>query len=104
MYMALTEKDKALIQKMGVHVIEFKKIIYKLAPCINEMVEAGKRMMDLLSDLADEMRLCLDEIKDAFNLRTSTRYRFVKFFSKVGYDKRKLWVSTRRTWLARSNC
>lgn len=89
MYMALTEKDKALIQKMGVHVIEFKKIIYKLAPCINEMVEAGKRMMDLLSDLADEMRLCLDEIKDAFNLRTSTRYRFVKFFFKSGIRQKK---------------
>lgn len=104
MYIALTEKDKEIIQAMGVHVVEFKKIVYKLIPYVDEIAETGKRMMEMLSDLADEMRLYLDEIKDALNLKTSARYRIVKFYSKLGYDKRNMWVLTRRTWLARSDC
>lgn len=104
MYMALTEKDKEIIQEKGYQVIQFKRIVYKLVPYINEVIEMGKRMMELISDLGDQMRLTLEEIRDSLNLKTSTRYRIVKYFSKVGYDKRRLWVSTRRTWLARSNC
>lgn len=93
-----------IIQGMGYHVIQFKKIIYRLLPCINKMVEAGKRMVEVISDIADEIRFRLEEIKEACNIKTTTRYRIVKLFSKLGYDKRKMWVSTRRTWLARSNC
>ena len=58
MYMALTEKDKVNIQKNGFYVIEFKKIVYKLLPYINEFVEYGKRMMKTFSDLADEIKYC----------------------------------------------
>ena len=104
MYMALTEKDKVNIQKNGFYVIEFKKIVYKLLPYINEFVEYGKRMMKTFSDLADEMRTSIDEIKEGLKSNKSVGYMPVKFYSKVGYNKRNLFVSKKRKWLPRSNC
>ena len=104
MYLALTEKEAKVIRCMGMTVIQFKKIVYKFSTCISKMVDAFKKVIEIMSEVGNKIRIAFEEKRNAFNLRESKRYKIVKFFSKLGYDKRKMWVSTRRTWLARSDC
>lgn len=112
MYMALNEEQAQEIRKMGISVIEFKNCIRK---CISiftyrslKVLETARRAIEFLaerlSDFVDEVKLCIETIRDAYNYPVSRRYKFVKYLNKLGYDKRKMWVATRHTWLARSNC
>lgn len=119
MYMALTEKEAEYIRSLGMQVIQFKHCIHtgtniykyallKTIESFNDVIEAARKLwkdfLENFQNAIDDMKMVFDKIKDKYGYRTSRRYRLVKFFSKLGYDKRKLWVSTRRTWLARSNC
>lgn len=119
MYIALTEEEGKKIRSMGVSVIEYKRcirdgikishyIIVKaskaLADAANTFLKLWDNVAEKLCDAIDDVRIMIEEIRESLNYPTSLRYKIVKFISKVGYDKRKVWVATRRTWLARSCC
>lgn len=61
-------------------------------------------LSETLKELIDSVRFVIEDICDKHDYQTSRRYKFVKILDKHGYDKRKMWVATRHTWLARSDC
>lgn len=73
-----------------------------------KIVDIVKKSLDsvfqVINDFVDNIRFILEDISDKCGYPTTRRFRFVKNLSKLGYDKRKMWVATRHTWLARSNC
>lgn len=112
MYMAFTEEYGRQIRKTGFTVIEFKNCIRKGISLFNyqllKVAEVANKAMDFLSeklnDFIDSVRLVIEDIRDKYGYQTSCRYKLVKYLNKLGYDKYKMWVATRHTWLARSNC
>lgn len=110
--MALTEEQAQEIRKGGISVIQFKNVAkkvrhffrYTFPELIDMVVKAFKFAVQVITDVLDDMRLALETIRSAYDYPTSSRYKFVKRMEKLGYDKRKMWVATRYTWLARSNC
>lgn len=112
MYIALTEEYGVLIRKTGLSVIQFKYCMrkcmstftYLFEKDVKIFTEAIRRLAKSLSAFGDEVKLAFHESHDFYRALTTLKYRFVKFLSKLGYDKRKMWIATRHTWLARSNC
>lgn len=112
MYMTLTEEQAVQIRKRGLTVIEFKNCMrkginvgwYLLNKFVRVVCEAYKKIVDKISDLVDTVNFFIEDIKDLSGFPTARRYKVVKFLSKLGYDKRKMWRATRHTFLARSNC
>ena len=113
MYMAFTEEQAIQIRKKtGLSVVQFKYCIRNQIDIwwfkLKKIVDAVKKTLDsvfgVINDFVDNTRFILEDIRDKCEYPTTRRYRFVKNLSKLGYDKRNMWVLTRSTWLARSNC
>ena len=112
MNMELTEKQVQEIRKSGMSVIQFKNVArkihhffrYTLSKLVDMAVSVIKLAVQVITDVMDDIRLALETIRGAYGYPISHRYKFVKSMEKLGYDKRKMWVATRHTWLARSNC
>ena len=119
MYIAFTEEQGKKIRSIGISVIEYKRrirdgikmshyIIDKasktLCNAVNTFLKLWNDIIEKFFDAIDDARLIIEEIRKNINYPTSRRYKIVKFISKLGYDKRKVWVATRHTWLARSCC
>lgn len=118
-YIAFTEDQAKEIRSLGISVVEFKRCIrdgipvhrYVIDKNIEKIKEAAfaagqviRKSIELLNEVIDDVKLIFETVKEAYGYKTSRRYKFVKFVSKLGYDKRDIWVATRHTWLARSNC
>lgn len=112
MYMAFTEEQAMQIRKSGLSVVQFKYCIrnqidiwfYKLKKIVDAVEKTLDSAFGVINDFVDNIRFILEDISDKRKFPTTRRYRLVKNLSKLGYDKRNMWVLTRRTWLARSNC
>lgn len=119
MVYAFTEEQAKEIQKLGIKVVEYKRCIrdgipvqrYIIDKNIDKIKEAAyiagqaiKKFVELFNEALDDVKLIFETVKEAYGYKTSRRYKFVKFVSKFGYDKRDTWIATRHTWLARSNC
>ena len=112
MVMALTEEQAQEIRKSGMSVIQFKKVLrkschffrYTLPELIDMGVKAIKFAVKMTTEVADDIRLALETIRDSLGYPTHRRYTFVKCLERLGYDKRAMWKVTSNTWLARSNC
>lgn len=112
MYMAFTEEQAMQIRKTGLSVVQFKYCIrnqieiwwYNLKKIVDIVKKALYSAFEVINDFVDDLRFLLEDIRNEYGYHTTRRYRFVKNLSKLGYDKRNMWVLTRRTWLAGSNC
>lgn len=113
MYMAFTEEQAVQIRKKtGLSVVQFKYCIrnkidiwfYRLKKIVDAVEKTLDSAFGVINDFVYNIRFVLEDISDKCKFPTTCRYRFVKNLSKLGYDKRNMWVLTRRTWLARSNC
>ena len=112
MYMAFTEEQAMQIRKTGLSVVQYKYFIrnqidiwwYKLKKIVDIVKKSLDSAFEVINDFVDDIRFVLEDICDKCEYPTTRRYRLVKYLSKLGYDKRKMWVATRHTWLARSNC
>lgn len=117
MYIVFTEEQgKSIRNKYGVSVIEYKRCIKRginpnmirvarnITQALEILIDAGKKIVQALCDFMDDLKMHIENIPDVYGRRTSRRYEFVKFLSMPGYDKRSMWVATRHTWLARSDC
>lgn len=112
MYMALTEEQAQEVRKAGISVVQFKNVSrkichffkYTLPELIDMSVKAIKFALKAIAEVADDIRLAIETIRDSFGYPTYRRYTFVKCLEKLGYDKQAMWRATRYTWLARSNC
>lgn len=112
MVMALTEEQAQEIRKSGMSVIQFKNVSrkschffrYTLPELIDMVVKAIKFAVEMIMEVADDIRLALETIRDSLGYPTYRRYTFVKCLEKLGYDKRAMWKATSNTWLTRSNC
>lgn len=76
----------------------------KVKKIFDDVIDAARNFIRVFCEALDNVRLAIEKIKDAYRCDTSQRYQFVKFFSKLGYDERKMWTLTRHTRLARSDC
>lgn len=119
MYIALTEDQGKKIRSMGISVIEYKRcvrhginittyVIQEASKRLHEALESVAKVwnefLERFQDAVDDVKMIVEEVREKLGYSTSRRYRIVKIFSKLGYDKRRIWIATRRTWLARSNC
>lgn len=112
MYMVLTEEQAIQIRKMGLSVVQYKYCIrnqidiwwYKLRRIVNSINKIMNSAFETINDFIDDIKLALEDVRNTNGYPTTRRYKFVKYLSKLGYDKRKMWVASRHTWLARSNC
>lgn len=119
MVYSFTEEQAKEIRSLGISVVEYKLCIRDGIPVQRYIVEkniekikedayiagqAIRKFVELFNEALDDVKMIFETVKEAYGYKTSRRYKFVKFISKLGYDKRKLWVATRHTWLARSNC
>lgn len=117
MYMVFTEEQgKSIRDRFKMTVIEYKNYIKKgftpgmisavheLRKAINFIIDAGRHAAQALYDCMDSLKMLFEDIRDKCGYCTSRRYKFVKFLSKVGFNKMDMWVATRHTWLARSDC
>lgn len=113
MYMAFTEEQAIQIRKKtGLSVVQFKYCIRNQIDIwwfkLKKIVDAVKKTLDsvfgVINDFVDNTRFILEDIRNEYGYHTTRRYRLVKNLNKLRYDKHKMWVATRRTWLAKSNC
>lgn len=112
MYMVLTEEQGKKIRSLGISVIEYKRCIsdvisvyrYITDKYIEAICRAAEIVGKAIGKFVDDVSMIFQGIKDSYGYKVTFRYKFVKLYSKLGYDKRKMWVATRHTWLARSNC
>lgn len=112
MYMALTEEHAVQIRKSGLSVIEYKycmlkkinRTAYLRQKAVRIATKAFSRLAEMLSEFVDSVKFKIEEFCDSCSFPVTRRYKAVKFLSKLGYDKRRMWVATQHTWLARSNC
>lgn len=118
-YIAFTEEQAKKIRSMGISVIEYKRCVREGVPVYRYIVEkniekikeaayiAGQMIREFIErfdETLDNVRLIFETAKDSYGCKTSSRFRFVKIISSLGYDRRDIWIATRHTWLARSNC
>lgn len=112
MYMALTEEQALQIRKLGLSVIEYKYCMRNKIDVwwseLKKIVDVAKKALDsafkAINDFVDDIRFALEYTRDKYGCPTTRRYQLVKNLNKLGYDKRKMWIAPRHTWLARSNC
>lgn len=119
MVYAFTEAEKKQIENCDMLVVEFKrnikraenfgKAISKARDSLMELAEKIGRVIGVLcekfSEVADNVRLAFEEIRENYDYPTSRRYKVVKILSKcTGLEKQEIWKMTRRTHLARSCC
>lgn len=113
MYMVFTEEQAVQIRKKtGLSVVQFKYCIrnqidiwwYKLRRIVDSINKIVNSAFEVINDFMDDIRFLLEDIRNEYGYHTTRRYRLVKNLCKLGYDKREIWVATRHTWLARSNC
>lgn len=112
MYMVFTEEQAVRIRKSGLSVVQFKYCVrnkidvwwYKLKKIVDAAKKALNSAFEVINDFVDNIKFVLEDILDKYGYPTTRRYRLVKNLSKLGYDKRRMWIATRHTWLARSDC
>lgn len=114
MYICLTENQKQYIeQKTGMKVIEVKRLCHRiikgLKPVIETLIEVFWRLVDGIKYVANCISETFESIKQSFaesaaKMPPVERYRFVKFLSKCGFDKREMVIRVCYAGLARSNC
>lgn len=118
-YISFTEYHAKEIRSLGISVVEYKRCIrdgipvqrYIIDKNIEKIKEAAyiagqavRKFVELFNEALDDVKMIFESVKEAYGYKTSRRYKFVKFISKLGYDKLDIWIATRHTWLARSNC
>lgn len=81
-----------------------EKQVDDLVNAVETFCEAVRKLADVISKFADDVKYLFDVIRDNYGYQTSVRCKLVKQLNKLGYDKRKMWITTRNTYLARSNC
>lgn len=119
MVYAFTEEQANVIRSLGITVVEYKRCIrdgipvhrYIIEKNIEKMKKAAyiagqaiREFIERFDEALDSIKLIIETVKDAYGYKTSSRFRFVKIISSLGYDRRDIWIATRHTWLARSNC
>lgn len=118
MIISFEEKDRAVIEANRMMIIEFKYMIYNANKSINEswkmLQEAVAKVIKILDEfidrfleIKDSVELIFEQIHEALNYPTSSRYRIVKVLSKcTGINISSVWKSTWKIkrWLARSCC
>ena len=118
MVLAFTEEQKKEIEAKGMTVIEFKRRLRNMGKTIddawkilnemaNKIEKAWNVFIEKFLEVADGVKLVLEQIDEVFRYPTSRRYRIVKVFSKcTGTDMRFWWNFTFKIkrWLARSCC
>lgn len=112
MYMVFTEEQAMKIRKSGLSVVQFKYCVrnkidvwwYKLKKIVDAVKKALDSAFQIINDFVDCVRFGIEYISDKCEYLTTRRHNLVKYLSKLGYDKQKMWVGTRHPWLARSNC
>lgn len=75
-----------------------------LVKAVEVVRDAFHTLSERISELIDEVKFLLNDISDHYGYPTSRSYKIVKYLSKLGHDKHAMWVVTRHTRLARSNC
>lgn len=80
------------------------RVARNIRQALEILIDPGKKIVQALCDFMDDLKMHIENIPDVYGGRTSRRYEFVEFLSMPGYDKRSMWVATRHTWLARSDC
>lgn len=115
MIISFKEKDREVIEKNGLYIIELKRYLYKMEKNIDDAMKALKDITfeiakvwnvfaDAFLEVADSMKMYVEVIKDIKKGHTSFRYKAVKFVSKcTGIELYIIWKATRHTWLARSD-
>lgn len=118
-YISFTEEQAKEIRSLGISVVEFKLCIRDGIPVQRYIVEkniekikeaayiagqAVRKFVELFNEALYEVKFIFETVKEAYGYKTSRRYKFVKFVSKIGYNRKYIWIATRHTWLARSNC
>lgn len=112
MYIALLEEQAQEIRKLGISVIEWKNCIrknintavYVIEEVAEKIVDAWNMVTEAVKKAFDLASLVIEEIKARLDYPTSRRYKLVKILGAMGYDRQRVWMLTRHTWLARSNC
>lgn len=118
MVLAFTEEQKREIEARGMTVIEFKRRIRNMEKTIDNARKILKEWVDKATkacsvfvenflDAVDDVKLVLEQIREAYHYPTSRRYCIVKVLCKcTSMDMRFWWNFTFkiRRWLARSCC
>ena len=76
---------------------------------VENIVNAFGKIANFISETIEKLSDVIEEIaeilKDNLKLKTSFRYKFVKYLSKLsGCSFHQVWIKTRYIHLARSNC
>lgn len=112
------EKDREVIEKKWITIVEFKRQIYNEQKNIDgiwkiikkwndEISKAFNKLIERCKEAVDEVELVYEQIREAYHYTTSRRYRMVKIFSKcTGTDIRFGWKIAYKVkkWLARDCC
>lgn len=118
MVLTFTEEQKKEIEAKGMKVIEFKRRIRNMGKTVdeawkilkewaNKVTKAWNIFVEKFLEVADGVKLVLEQISEAYHYPTSRRYHIVKVFSKcTGTDMRFWWNFTFKIkrWFARSCC
>lgn len=116
MVISFEEKDRAAIESKGMMIIEFKCRIYNTNKSITELwkmlQEATTKVAKALDvfiekffEVADSVKLIVEQICEAWNYPTSSRYHIVKVLSKcTGINISSVWEATWKIkrWIVRS--
>lgn len=118
MVICFEEKDREVIEKKWITIVEFKRQIYNeqkntdgiwkiIKKWNNEISKAFNKLIEICKEAVDEVELVYEQIREAYHYTTSRRYRMIKIFSKcTGTDISFGWKITYKVkkWLARDCC
>ncbi len=118
MVISFEKKDRKIIESKGITIIEFKRILYNTEKTIEDTRQVLKEITDKITkawnvfvenflEAVDNVKLMINQIREAYHYPTSRRYRIVKIFGKyTGTDIRFNWRMTFKIkrWIARSCC
>lgn len=118
MVISFEEKDRQTIESKGITIIEFKCMIYKankavvkscqvLQEIVSKLAKSLDAVIEWFLEIADSVKLIVEQVCEAWNYPTSHRYRMVKVFSKcTGTNIFFAWKITWKIkrWIARGYC
>lgn len=111
MVISFEEKDRAAIEDKGMTVIEFKRILYKVADWTKRAVEAmielihkiAEPLTDAFKEFAEKISSLFEDTKGwYFNLPETERHKIVKWYAKA--NNPAMIVSRRRVYRCRDKC
>lgn len=97
MVLSYEEKDRTAIEAVGMKIIEFKRMIYKLSGMLQKVFEIIRKVVDMIVDTV------IEGYRDITDMEPRKRWKIVKPLIKAGLPC-GMFFPNWRAYHCRNNC